>query len=655
MELMGLGWILRYGGIPAACAWIFFWAIVSAKLGLWLNKWSRSAKSTKPVILFAIWLWIGWLLTGGISFAYDLSITSWIVVATVAGLVCCGISIMLIASTKLKLVDDLGRPIRLECELLSEDWLGKIIILLISSLLWVGGNLIIGNLNLIPLFTSERALLFTDKLGLKNVNEVKTAFGFVSHYGYPVQPYYYAIGQARLGNHEEAGRSFKLYAESLPVDQQGFWLGVSDFFYHNFASAESHFKNSNNSHGPFFALGSRFCADQLTLDDIATYVKTYGAHADDLELFHFLQQNISGAKKIREEIKSADVKSFDVDVIARLTELKKLLEEKRSNQGKPNESLNGSVNQGRQDEVPRNLSAAELANQRKNLRDRIEDLVQFWAYQNKPQLAELAQVKNASSNWWFIIFAYPLFASLLYGAGWILRDYGSPFSKAATMCHRLEPRWYRNISKRLVAQLAKKEPEDEKGLFSEEIRRINSAAFLTDILLGLWFNFKANRVLRGKKIDAEEREDLLFIHSAIRKLSGALVPYGHEQALSIITALRERADVGLQKHRKNQLDFVSARDELLAVQKELITLGDILEAFSGKPELTNFHLLGLEPGRNISDKEIKQAYRAVMGVIHPDRNQDNRCVENLAKLVNGAYAILGNPNRRSAYETTIRM
>ncbi|MGB3329094.1 MAG: J domain-containing protein [Thermomicrobiales bacterium] len=54
--------------------------------------------------------------------------------------------------------------------------------------------------------------------------------------------------------------------------------------------------------------------------------------------------------------------------------------------------------------------------------------------------------------------------------------------------------------------------------------------------------------------------------------------------------------------------------------------------------------------------DITRAYRESMRRVHPDRVPENRraAAENLAKDLNAAYAILSDPDKRRAYDQTIR-
>lgn len=60
-----------------------------------------------------------------------------------------------------------------------------------------------------------------------------------------------------------------------------------------------------------------------------------------------------------------------------------------------------------------------------------------------------------------------------------------------------------------------------------------------------------------------------------------------------------------------------------------------------------YDLLGIK--QNASIEEIKKAYKRMMMKYHPDRNKSKEA-EKIAKAVNQAYHILGDPVRRQDYD-----
>jgi molecular chaperone DnaJ len=61
-----------------------------------------------------------------------------------------------------------------------------------------------------------------------------------------------------------------------------------------------------------------------------------------------------------------------------------------------------------------------------------------------------------------------------------------------------------------------------------------------------------------------------------------------------------------------------------------------------------YEVLGVDKG--VSEKDLKKAYRRVAMKFHPDRNPDDKDAEEKFKEATEAYEILGDPQKRAAYD-----
>lgn len=61
-----------------------------------------------------------------------------------------------------------------------------------------------------------------------------------------------------------------------------------------------------------------------------------------------------------------------------------------------------------------------------------------------------------------------------------------------------------------------------------------------------------------------------------------------------------------------------------------------------------YDLLGVR--RDVSDEDLKKAYRKLVLQYHPDRNPGDKTVEEKIRAINAAYEVVGDPEKRRTYD-----
>ena len=83
------------------------------------------------------------------------------------------------------------------------------------------------------------------------------------------------------------------------------------------------------------------------------------------------------------------------------------------------------------------------------------------------------------------------------------------------------------------------------------------------------------------------------------------------------------------------------------VYRETKQVGDVLGVWGSS--LDHYKLLGLQPRKDLTDVEVKDAYRKTVAIVHPDKNPGNTAAVTLVQLVNDAYRLLKTADRRAGY------
>ncbi|HVO29568.1 MAG TPA: J domain-containing protein [bacterium] len=71
----------------------------------------------------------------------------------------------------------------------------------------------------------------------------------------------------------------------------------------------------------------------------------------------------------------------------------------------------------------------------------------------------------------------------------------------------------------------------------------------------------------------------------------------------------------------------------------------------GRIQQSLYELLGVSP--RASDDDIKKAYKTLARKYHPDLNQGNAQAEMMFKAVGRAFEVLGDPEKRAAYDARL--
>jgi molecular chaperone DnaJ len=61
-----------------------------------------------------------------------------------------------------------------------------------------------------------------------------------------------------------------------------------------------------------------------------------------------------------------------------------------------------------------------------------------------------------------------------------------------------------------------------------------------------------------------------------------------------------------------------------------------------------YEILGVP--RDVSDEDLKKAYRKLVLQYHPDRNPGDKTAEGKIRAINAAYEVVGDPEKRRAYD-----
>lgn len=618
MKLSLLGWLLRYGGALLPGIVVLAWGVVAAFFGRFLVSrvefWRREGyaplEGAFHGMVFGIFLAISWLLAIGISLVRHMSFVEMIPWLAVVAALSFAVSWFIFFQWGVaeKFITD-KFPV----------------FFTLMSLVWVFS--ISSNESYVSvqaISPEERVkLLHIQLVEEKNNGKKKEIAERIKNYGKSVPSYYQVAAALQVLDYDEA-RTWLLFSNSKDM-RSNFWEGVWYFSRGAYAEAGSYFDRDGET---ALALGaiitSSGAVSEKDFSRLSIYARRASAKIENDESLRLLISEIQ-----RIELDNFVVKPINKDGVATFNTLE-------TDRSYLKNLMHNAVLSAVLKQEPHPLSDQE----RKYLTSLMTN--------TSIMLLALFPAFLATLLWTTRILTDPV-----YGAGGPGTKSGCSGKFLKSALSKISR--HSALADRIATRIALMEPNNEHGLFSVEIQKITSSVFPMDVFKALKYWAKAKIVLARKKRNDEEVEDLKFFWDEIRKLSGKLVPYGNEQVLGIISALRKRAEAAIAGFKKRSVSFVGSRSELITVYDELLILGDILDAGIARSEITKYHLLGLEPKSGHSDDMVRQAYRSIMSVIHPDKNPNNKFLAEIAKSVNAAYSVLGSESKRKIYDKAFKL
>jgi hypothetical protein len=447
----------------------------------------------------------------------------------------------------------------------------------------------------------------------KSGNDVKETYEkIIKKHGYPLSPYYMGVINIRLGNDKETSENFRKYADQFQgKDDKNLWLGISAYYGLNFKEAARYFSSVDKD----WVIFSLYKAGDLTKGKFSELTKNRKTDIKSSTLY-LIQREVL---KDESRVKSSDsAQALILERVARLEDLVK-------NSQFGDKDLNQEMN--------------------------IETFRWVCAYGSK--LVKLPEKYDPAVIGLFLCGLLPVFLLTAYTGNWLMRDYlwekiekrrfKLSTGKLAIFAQKFH--YHSTFARNLSAKLAL--AEKQKGMFSEEIARIQTVMFPRDVLLGLFYTLKAKKSLRYWEIASKEKEDIALINREIKNLSGTIIPQADGEALAVIQALNKKASSIAVKFSKGDVAYLKAREFLLQTHDELVMVANIFEA-KNKNQLSYYGILGVSS--QSTQEEIKKGYRSVIAAVHPDRNGNNKHLAQVASMINVAYAVLSSPLEKELYD-----
>lgn len=628
METLGLGMVLNYGGLLLGIVSIIIWGILAGFVGFFL---SRSVKGSDEkgkrylTFCFALFLACWWAYLIGWSSSYDSSLFGGVVIAALATAMCAVIADSVLCGS-IFTDTPLWKKHKHEGKFLFVILMGVLFAILLMVCFWQEVVLI--------KYSKSQRIDWTASYYILDKNsdsgDIEYGLAMTNRYKQATSPHYLAIANLRLGNYGKASEYFREHASVQSKKKESmFWMGIERYYSKDFNSAAGFFNQAGEYELELVSLSRNNTLTAKAFDGL--FAKIQPEKLPD-DLVNGMRLAISERRRmsVEKEGNGCD------DILKCLKSLSYQVSE-----------LKESLNKEKQETV---TAGSQMYKQK-------IDAYVFSTLLERSLGFSKNHVADENDVALLLIFAWPVFLSIMYGTNMALRDYLITRPKTSDgnkYMERIKKRlsaiiarwsWHSSIARKISARIALM--EKEKGVFSKEVAEIHQAVFPVDIILAVLCLVKIKKIFRTRKVQSLEEEDVKSIYHEVKILSGKLIPQGDESALSVITALRKKAIDIINQHLKSEISYMEARSGLLETLFDLATIGDILEARKGENQISFYALLGIK--KQAKRDEVKAAYRNIVAVIHPDINQGNQYLESLTALVNNAYAILNNQARREAY------
>jgi hypothetical protein len=617
MENFGLGYVLNHWGLTGAILISILWGLAIGTISqFYLKKATTSKREVWLAIFISALFFVGWMIMTGISLFSGTHIIIEIIVSIV-------FLFLFFVFVAVSMFDK-------STSIASRNFTARLVsITVMSVLVFLFFIICEDELSMIKFDNEQRANYYGTTILMNpshtDSSTVTDTLVKINKFHSKDEALYWGMGYLKLNEPVKAKDQFYLYGARRGGNEKIAWEGIGDYYAGNFYKAALKFELSNDPDLEIIALDKgRF----LTLNDF-NRLKNKKRWLPDQYLASvesgLAPKNVAIVVEKKNEISTLDL------LVQKVEKLEKIIAKQTDEPVKA------------QPELPAYDVDAGVFTYLTNAR---------------PQFPANKFVKSAKLEYFTFLFIDELliivFLISFFTSNMIARDHWKQIrgSRILTKIGNLLSSLLRHISfhslpaRQLAARIALL--EKKKGMFSEEVEKIRTECFPLDVVFGLFYWTRAKRTVKKFDISSQEKEDIKIIYGEIKKLCGGLIPQGDEDSLAIISAIRKKAVKNIRDYLKDKTGYLKTRTLLMESLEELETVGDVLDAKAGRGDVSYYNLLGLSP--QADSETIKKAYRTVIGVIHPDRNNGDYHLQSLAAVVNAAYSTLGNPISKNIYD-----